>query len=198
LISGFVEFFVVLIHRFDVLGVDLHCHKFSCPNSSYFPRIDDFSSKFPPNSTNSSRRISQKSASQKKPAHRPAKAGHRLKPARSSAAPAAGRPLTPSSTAPGPAPHRPAPSSLLVPTATKQQATAPPDHRRCLPLAPPRLGPPASSCSHTHLAHRAAPPPPAQPRARRSPSPARGLQLSHAPPHARSFFPPLSRATASC
>jgi hypothetical protein len=36
LISGFVEFFVVLIHRFDVLGVDLHCHKFSSPNSSYF------------------------------------------------------------------------------------------------------------------------------------------------------------------
>jgi hypothetical protein len=36
LISGFVKFFVVLIHRFDVLGVDLHCHKFSSPGSSYF------------------------------------------------------------------------------------------------------------------------------------------------------------------
>jgi hypothetical protein len=29
---------VVLIHRFDVLGVDLHCHKFSSPKSSYFSR----------------------------------------------------------------------------------------------------------------------------------------------------------------
>jgi hypothetical protein len=36
LISLFVEFFVVLIHRFDVLGVDLHFHKFSSPNSLYF------------------------------------------------------------------------------------------------------------------------------------------------------------------
>jgi hypothetical protein len=36
LISRFVEFFVVFIHRFVVLGVDLHCHKFSSPNSSYF------------------------------------------------------------------------------------------------------------------------------------------------------------------
>jgi hypothetical protein len=27
---------VVLIHRFDVLGVDLHCHKIFSPNSSYF------------------------------------------------------------------------------------------------------------------------------------------------------------------
>jgi hypothetical protein len=36
LISGFVESFVALIHRFDVLGVDLHCHKFSIPNSLYF------------------------------------------------------------------------------------------------------------------------------------------------------------------
>jgi hypothetical protein len=38
LISRFVEFFVVLIHRFDVLGVALHCHKISSPNSSYFSR----------------------------------------------------------------------------------------------------------------------------------------------------------------
>jgi hypothetical protein len=38
LISRFVEFFVVLIHRFDVLGVDLHFHKFSSPNSLYFGR----------------------------------------------------------------------------------------------------------------------------------------------------------------
>jgi hypothetical protein len=43
LISGFVEFFVVLVHRFDVLGVDLHCHKFSSPNSSYFSRNRRFS-----------------------------------------------------------------------------------------------------------------------------------------------------------
>jgi hypothetical protein len=42
LISGFVEFFVVLIHRFDVLGVDLHCHKFSSPNSSYFSQNQRF------------------------------------------------------------------------------------------------------------------------------------------------------------
>jgi hypothetical protein len=43
LISGFAEFFVVLIHRFDVLGVDLHCHKFSSPNSLYFFRNHRFS-----------------------------------------------------------------------------------------------------------------------------------------------------------
>jgi hypothetical protein len=42
LISGFVEFFVVLIHRFVVLGVDLHIHKFSSPNSSYFARNHRF------------------------------------------------------------------------------------------------------------------------------------------------------------
>jgi hypothetical protein len=34
---------VVLIHRFDVLGVDLHFHKFSSPNSSYFFRNRRFS-----------------------------------------------------------------------------------------------------------------------------------------------------------
>jgi hypothetical protein len=34
---------VVLIHRFDVLGLDLHCHKFSSPNSLYFPRNHQFS-----------------------------------------------------------------------------------------------------------------------------------------------------------
>jgi hypothetical protein len=38
---------------------------------------------------------------------------------------------------------------------TKQQATEPPDHCRCLPPAPPRLGPPARSCSRAHLAHSA-------------------------------------------
>jgi hypothetical protein len=38
LISRFVEFFVVLIQRFHVLGVDLHCHKISRPNSSFFSR----------------------------------------------------------------------------------------------------------------------------------------------------------------
>jgi hypothetical protein len=43
LIFGFVEFFVVLIHRFVVLGVDLHCHKFPSPNSSYFPQNQRFS-----------------------------------------------------------------------------------------------------------------------------------------------------------
>jgi hypothetical protein len=43
LISRFVEFFVVLIHRFDVVGVDLHCHKFSSPNSSYFSQNRRFS-----------------------------------------------------------------------------------------------------------------------------------------------------------
>jgi hypothetical protein len=43
LISRFVEFFVVLIHRFHVLGVDLHCHKISSPNSSYFSRNRHFS-----------------------------------------------------------------------------------------------------------------------------------------------------------
>jgi hypothetical protein len=43
LISRFVEFFVVLIQRFDVLGVDLHCLKFSSPNSSYFARNHRFS-----------------------------------------------------------------------------------------------------------------------------------------------------------
>jgi hypothetical protein len=43
LISGFVEFFVVLIHRFDVSGVDLHCHKISSPNSSYFAQNHRFS-----------------------------------------------------------------------------------------------------------------------------------------------------------
>jgi hypothetical protein len=43
LISRFVEFFVVLIQRFDVLGVDLHCLKFSSLNSSYFSRIRRFS-----------------------------------------------------------------------------------------------------------------------------------------------------------
>jgi hypothetical protein len=43
LISRFVEFFVVLIHRFHVLGVDLHCHKFSSPNSSYFSQNRQFS-----------------------------------------------------------------------------------------------------------------------------------------------------------
>jgi hypothetical protein len=41
--SGFVEFFVVLIQIFDVLGVDLHCHKFSSPNSSYFSLNQRFS-----------------------------------------------------------------------------------------------------------------------------------------------------------
>jgi hypothetical protein len=34
---------MVLIHRFDVLGVDLHCHKISSPNSSYFSRNQRFS-----------------------------------------------------------------------------------------------------------------------------------------------------------
>jgi hypothetical protein len=58
LISGFVEFFVVLIHRFVVLGVDLHFHKFSSPNSLYFGRnrrfylpicaqIDEFFAQYP-------------------------------------------------------------------------------------------------------------------------------------------------------
>jgi hypothetical protein len=41
----------------------------------------DFSLQFPPKLTNVSSRISRKSASRKKPAHRPAKASHRLKPA---------------------------------------------------------------------------------------------------------------------
>jgi hypothetical protein len=43
LIARFVEFFVVSIHRFDVLSVDLHCHKFSSPNSSYFSQNRRFS-----------------------------------------------------------------------------------------------------------------------------------------------------------
>jgi hypothetical protein len=34
---------VVLIHRLVVLGVDLHCHKFSSPNSSYFSQNRRFS-----------------------------------------------------------------------------------------------------------------------------------------------------------
>jgi hypothetical protein len=43
LISRFVEFFVVLIRRFVVFGVDLHHHKISSPNSSYFARNHRFS-----------------------------------------------------------------------------------------------------------------------------------------------------------
>jgi hypothetical protein len=58
LISRFVEFFVVLIHRFHVLGVDLYFLKFSSPNSLYIGRnqrfyllicaqIDEFLAQYP-------------------------------------------------------------------------------------------------------------------------------------------------------
>jgi hypothetical protein len=99
LISGFVEFFVVLIHRFDVLGVDLHCHKFSSLNSLYFSQIHRFPSKFLPKSMNFSRstpiqkkpiytpeivgpiekNCSRKSLNQLKPASNRLKPAHRLK-----------------------------------------------------------------------------------------------------------------------
>jgi hypothetical protein len=42
LISRFVEFYVVLIHRFDVLGIDLNCHKFLAPIPLISLGIDDF------------------------------------------------------------------------------------------------------------------------------------------------------------
>jgi hypothetical protein len=68
LISRFVEFFVVLIHRFVVLGVDLHCHNFSSPNSSYFAQNRRFYLLICAKSTNSSRKIFLKKSE-------PAKAG---------------------------------------------------------------------------------------------------------------------------
>jgi hypothetical protein len=68
-------FFVALIHRFDVLGVNLQCHKFSSPNSSYFSRNRRF---FIPISAQIDELLTQdfsKSPSRKKPVP------HRLKPA---------------------------------------------------------------------------------------------------------------------
>jgi hypothetical protein len=72
---------VVLIHRFVVLGVDLHIHKFVAPIPCISLRIDDFLFQFPPKSTNSSRRFSRKSPNRLKPDLRPAKAGPLLPPA---------------------------------------------------------------------------------------------------------------------
>jgi hypothetical protein len=88
LISGFVEFFVVLIHRVYVLGVDLHFHKLSSPNSLYFDRnrrfylsicaqIDKFFAQHPEPAkaglhTGNSRTISKFPDSKK---YEPAKAG---------------------------------------------------------------------------------------------------------------------------
>jgi hypothetical protein len=75
LISGFVEFFVVFIHRFDVLGVDLHCHTFSSPNSSYFSQNLRFSN---PISAQIDELLTQDFSKMSEPAKtgpRPAKAG---------------------------------------------------------------------------------------------------------------------------
>jgi hypothetical protein len=108
LVSGFVEFFMVLIHRVYVLGVDLHFHKFSSPNSLYFGRnrrffipisaqIDEFLAQYPEpakaglhtrNSQTVSNFLDSKSANRLKPTLRPAKAGAPAK-----AGPAAGQHL---------------------------------------------------------------------------------------------------------
>jgi hypothetical protein len=66
---------VVLIHRFVVLGVDLHCHKISSPNSSYFSRNQRFSLPiFAQIDEQLAQKFSQKSANRLKPDLRPAKA----------------------------------------------------------------------------------------------------------------------------
>jgi hypothetical protein len=64
-ISRFVEFFVVVILRFDVLSVDLHCHKFSSPNSSYFARNHRF---FTPISTQIDEHLAQDFSKKSEPA----------------------------------------------------------------------------------------------------------------------------------
>jgi hypothetical protein len=106
--------------------------------------IIDFSFRFPPKSTNSSRRISQNSASRKKPALRPAKAGP-----------------SPGSQRHRSRPHPPAPSPQLVPTSSSpppQLAQTPPVRsRRATPAWPsrrPPLAPPrAAKRPHTHRHH---------------------------------------------
>jgi hypothetical protein len=151
---------VVLIHRFDVLGVDLHCHKFSSPNSSYFSRnrrfffpisaqIDelleqDFSKKFEP------------ALDRLKPAHIPAKAGPLFCIGKVNAI---FRPDPPRfdllhCTSPQHRPARPAPCAETAPPGTS--------HHRCsTPATSHRVASPASPPSHAchpparpQLAHR--------------------------------------------
>jgi hypothetical protein len=75
LISGFVEFFGVLIHRFDVLGVDLHCHKFSSPNSLYFSQNRRFSFRISAQIDEHLDQDFSKNSEPEKASPRPAKAG---------------------------------------------------------------------------------------------------------------------------
>jgi hypothetical protein len=74
---------VVLIHSFDVLGVDLHFHKFSSPNSLYFSQNRQFFISFSvqieelcvQNFLEKVRAGKSRPTVRLKPAHRPAKAG---------------------------------------------------------------------------------------------------------------------------
>jgi hypothetical protein len=108
---------VVLIHRFDVLGVDLHCHKISRPNSSYFSRNRRFSLLiFRPNRRTARAEFSRKSPNRLKPDHRlkPDPAPHHILIKASS----------PHVPAHGLVPHAPRPSYSRAPT-TQAPVAAP-------------------------------------------------------------------------
>jgi hypothetical protein len=118
--------------------------------------IDDFLSEFPPTSTNSLSRFSQKSASQKKPAHRPAKAGpaHPLVNATSIRSSTAifSRPRLAASHSAAKAAAAPAP-----PTTKPPQPHAHPSTKRLRPPSTssstrPRPPPPAARFHHQQLA----------------------------------------------
>jgi hypothetical protein len=158
---------VVLIHRFDVLGVDQHCHKFSSPNSLYFSQNRRFPSEFPPKSTNVSTSISRKSLSWKKPANRLAQVSPldsiaqvnatidlcsvRLDHSARYSALALQAPASPCS----PTTPEAAASSLLLPIRTPLHLDALPRatqrHSPCVPLAHPSLAPARSSSPMSQL-----------------------------------------------
>jgi hypothetical protein len=116
--------------------------------------IIDFLFQFPPNRRTARAEISRKSANRLKPALRPAKASHRLKPAQ-------GR-LKPVLLLVSP-PARPAPAACLPPIAPAQAGPtsllaprSPPAHPRRRPTPPPLLAStlhlaPAQPCSLPHL-----------------------------------------------
>jgi hypothetical protein len=157
---------VVLIHRFDVLGVDLHCHKISSPNSSYFSRNRRFSLLiFRPNRRTARAEFSRKSTNWLKPVLRPAKAGS---PAKAGPTPAKAGPcpasyshqglvsmLVPSH---GLVPHAPRPPYSRAPTAQAPVAAPAPADRPSTGRHHPRMHPTPTAANAPSLLCDAHPP----------------------------------------
>jgi hypothetical protein len=151
---------VVLIHRFDVLGIDLHCHKISSPNSSNFSQNRRFSL---PSSAQIDEQLAQNFSKKCEPAKAgpiPAKAGRPTGPCRlARSAPLLATPSTCSTSArpwPRSARHTKGPRHRLV-SAARHSCSPPalvrthawPQHRSTLlpPLLFPQLAQ-ATSSSH--------------------------------------------------